>query len=171
MTIQKIYFILCLGVCLWCLGANQPGNAGSVVAAYIMYGFISCPLTPITLEHAAEMTYPIPADNSAALLFTGVNVVFLAVTLGVGPLLAVDPVSLTCSSIKSNAALVILVFALFGGVIGLPMVASLKRAAITVPCSEDADGGMELGGKLDGTGGIGLAVQGEEDLKATGTAF
>ena len=64
MPIQKIYFIVCLGTCLWCLGANQPGNIASVVAAYIMYGFFSSPLTPITLEHAAEMTYPIPADNS-----------------------------------------------------------------------------------------------------------
>ena len=144
--VQKVCFIVCGGMCLWCLGANQPGNAANVVAAYIMYGMISCPLTPIALEYAAEMTYPIPADNSAALLFTGVNYVFLAVTLGVGPLLATDPVSLTCSSITSQAAIVIMVFTIFGAVVALPMKANYRRTAVTVPCSEDETSGLEKGG-------------------------
>jgi hypothetical protein len=147
--IQKVCFVLCGAACLWCVGSNQPGNAANIVIAYIVYGGISCPLTPVTLEYAADMTYPIPADNSAALLFTGVNMVFLAVTLGVGPLLATDEVSLTCSSIVSKTSTVLIVFTCVGSVIALPMRASYKRAAVTIPVSED-DGGVEMGGKMDG---------------------
>ena len=143
--IQKVCFVLCGGACLWCIGSNQPGNAANIVAAYIIYGGISCPLTPVTLEHAAEMTYPIPADNSAALLFTGVNMVFLAVTLGVGPLLMTDEVSLTCSNIISKTSTVLIVFTCVGSVIAIPMRASYKRAAVTIPVAAEEDVGVEGG--------------------------
>ena len=100
---QKVVTFLTATACIWCLGVNTPGDAKLIVAAWIFYGFISGPLTPITLEYAAEITYPIPADNSAALLFIGVNLVFLAVTLGLTPMLTYY-VSATCSSIVSPSS-------------------------------------------------------------------
>jgi len=122
-------------MCLWCLGANvvnkSPGNVYNVVAAYIVYGMIGGPIIPITLEYAAEMTYPIPADNSAALLFVGVNYFALFATLGVGRLLATDPVSRTCSSIASQAAIMLMVFAIFGAVVLLPIKPTYRRATLS----------------------------------------
>jgi FLVCR family feline leukemia virus subgroup C receptor-related protein len=130
-TVQKAWFLVCCGTCLWCLGANRPGNVINVVAAYTMYGILSSPLIPITLEYAAEMTYPVPADNSAALLFTGVNYFSLALTLGVAQLLATDPVSRTCSSIASQAAIMLMVFAIFGAVVLLPMKPTYRRTTMS----------------------------------------
>lgn len=81
------------------------------------------------LELAAELTYPIPADNSAALLFTGVNLLFLFVTLGVTPLLQYD-VSTTCASILQPSSGLMLIFVVIGIFFVLPMTSELKRSSI-----------------------------------------
>ena len=137
-TVQKAWMVACCGACLWCLGANRPGNVYNVVAAYTVYGIISGPLVPITLEYAAEMTYPIPADNSAALLLAGSIYLHLFATLGVGRLLATDPVSRTCSSIASQAAIMLMVFAIFGAAVALLIKPSYRRIAVSEKGGEQA---------------------------------
>ena len=142
--VQKAWFLVCGGVCRWCLGANRPantpGNEANLIAAYIMYGMLSVPLIPITLEYATELTYPIPADNSAALLFTGVLTFNIFATLGVARLLATDPVARSCSSITSKPAIALMVFAVVGAVVALPMKATYRRVA----CSEKGGGDQPL---------------------------
>jgi hypothetical protein len=141
---QKIVTLLTAAGCIWCLGVNEPDQQGLVVAAWIFYGFISGPLTPITLELAAEITYPIPADNSAALLFTGVNLLFLAVTLGVTPLLTYD-VSATCSSILQPSSAILLIFVVLGFFFVLPMTNELKRSTVNMKDVKDDLLVLEMG--------------------------
>lgn len=138
---QKAVTFLTAAGCIWCLGVNTPSNAILIVAAWIFYGFISGPLTPITLEHAAEITYPIPADNSAALLFTGVNLLFLAVTLGVTPMLTYD-VSAYCTNIVNPSSALMLFFVVIGAFIVLPMSDDLNRSAVTADVEKDEDFGF-----------------------------
>ena len=126
---QKFTIFVSAMACIWCLAVNSPGNSGLVIAAWIFYGFITGPLTPITLEHAAEMTWPIPADNSAALLFTGVNLVFLAVTEGVTPLLT-DNVSMNCSSILAPSSILMFWFVLLGAFTVLPLTKQFYRSEL-----------------------------------------
>ena len=132
---QKLWFLLATATCLWCMGVNVPGDIALVICAWISYGFITGPLTPITLEHAAEITYPIPADNSAALLFTGVNMVFLAVVLGVTPLLTHN-VSTTCSSIVTPSSALLFFFIIIGGFVAMPMTAEFRRKAVNEKAEE-----------------------------------
>ena len=138
LQMQKVVTFLTAAGCIWCLGVNTPGNTILIVAAWIFYGFISGPLTPVTLEHAAEITYPIPADNSAALLYTGVNMLFLAVTLGVTPLLTYD-VSTNCSNIVSPSSALMLFFVVIGAFVVLPMSSELKRSEVVAEKNVDFD--------------------------------
>lgn len=48
-SMQKVVTIMTAAACIWCLGVNVPNQQGLVIAAWIFYGFISGPLTPITL--------------------------------------------------------------------------------------------------------------------------
>jgi len=134
--VQKAWFAVCGGMCLWCLATNKPGNAVNIVVAYTIYGIAVGPLVPVTLEYAAEVTYPIPADNSATLLWIALNYFVLFVTLGVAPLLASDPVSLTCSSVTSKTAIVLMAFAVFGAVVAWPMKATYRRMAVSEKAAE-----------------------------------
>lgn len=143
LAMQKVVTVLTAACCIWCLGVNVPEKEQLVVAAWICYGFISGPLTPITLELAAELTYPIPADNSAALLFTGVNLLFLAVTLGVTPLLMYD-VSATCSSILQPSSAILLIFVGIGVFFVLPMTNELNRRSVNM--KDIKDDLLEAGG-------------------------
>jgi len=130
-----------------CLVSNAPGNLIFVIAAWNIFGFFQGPLIPITLEHAAEITYPIPADNSAALLFTGVNAVCLAMTLALTPMLTYS-VSMNCSSIISPAAILVFFIVIIGALLSYPIKADYKR--------------MKVALRLDGTD---LALSDEESPK------
>lgn len=134
---QKAVTVLCCAACIWCLGVNVPGNAVLIIASWIFYGFITGPLIPITLEHAAEITYPVPADNSAALLFTGVNLFFLAIALGVTNLLTFD-VSVNCTSNVSPSSVLMFFAVIIGAAVVLPMSADFKRAAVKQPIVLDS---------------------------------
>ena len=138
--VTQATIILSCAAGIWCLGANKPGNLANVIAAwngrllsfvvvyspYVVFGLFTGPLIPIVLEFATEMTFPIPGDHSAALLFTGVNWVSLALTLGLGPLLN-DPISLNCSNIVNPAFGLNLAFLLAGALVSLLLVKDYRR--------------------------------------------
>lgn len=48
--------------------ALRPLGRTVVIASWSFLGLTLEPLMPLTLEHAAEMTFPVPADSSTALL-------------------------------------------------------------------------------------------------------
>jgi hypothetical protein len=106
-----------------------------------VFGIFTGPLIPIVLEFATEMTYPVPGDHSAALLFTGVNWVSLSLTLGLSPLLN-DPRSAECSDIVNPAFGLCLAFLLFGAFMCIFLVKDYKRleSVTKVTMVNDAEG-------------------------------
>jgi MFS family permease len=120
LTVQKVMLVLTAGTALWCLAVNRPGHFGQLVAPWVLYGLASGPLVPVTLGLAAEITYPIPADNSAALLFTGAITVFFVVTILLTALLRL-PTSQSCSNLVTPASVMLTLLVLVGAGIALPM--------------------------------------------------
>ena len=137
-VMQKGVVVLASAACVWCLGANKPGDQGNVIASWLVFGALSTPLIPITLEHAAEVTYPVPADVSAGLLFFGVNTVCIGLTLGLGDLLARYDVSIACESIVSPASALVFFFVLAGALVALPIRPSYARAKANRQATEVA---------------------------------
>ena len=148
MARTRAYALLQKGVMLGCLLAtvavlavNRPGSPAAVISSWLLLGAGLQPLQPLTLEHAAEMTYPVPADVSSAMLQTGANLVATVQTFVVSPLLNL-PASANCSSVVSPAALFIGAWMLIGALITLPIKAVYARTDAT----DDDDGaGLEDG--------------------------
>ena len=127
LLMQKIILMLTATTALWILAVNQPSHFITLVIPWVAYGLASGPLLPVTLALAAEITYPIPADNSAALLFTGAIVVFFFTTIVLTSLLRMEASS-TCSSLINPASILITLLVLVGAGIALPMtIGKFKR--------------------------------------------
>lgn len=141
-TAQRVVTVAASAACVWCLGANVPGNQANVIASWLVFGALSTPLIPITLEHAAEVTYPVPADVSAAVLFFGVNALCFALTLGLGSLLQTYDVSVNCSSVVSPASGLVFFFVLAGALVALPIRPHYARAAAAA-AAEAAEGAVD----------------------------
>jgi zinc transporter ZupT len=58
------------GAMVFMLASLHPGHDAQVVAAFGLLGFFLIPLLPVNLESAAEATYPVPEDNSAAVVLS-----------------------------------------------------------------------------------------------------
>jgi hypothetical protein len=124
--LYKGFLILTTAMTLWTLGANQPGNVGMVIASWLMMGAMSMPLIPLSFELAAEVTFPIPADNSSALLMFGANTLALILTFALVPAYQLPP-SAECTTPYTVAALIVLIFMLVGTIVGLPIKADYRR--------------------------------------------
>lgn len=118
--IYKIMVLLTSIGCLLVFRVNQPGGPFLVLFCWMLYGITCGPLTPVSLELAAEMTYPIPADNSATLLFTMAVSVYFACAVVLTPLLRLQESS-TCSAFLSPAALTACAISLTAILTALPM--------------------------------------------------
>jgi MFS transporter, FLVCR family, MFS-domain-containing protein 7 len=123
---QKLVTIGSFLAVLFALAVNKPNSEALIYVAWCCCGLMLQPLLPISLEHAAELTYPLSADSSAALLLTSANLFGMALILGLGKLLAL-PVSANCTSVVTPAAGLILAFMLVGVVVTLPIRPVLKR--------------------------------------------
>jgi len=126
MRVQKFVFLATMATAIWCLGVNKPGSIDQVLASWTVFGFFQGPLMPVCLEQAAEIVYPIPANSVAALMFTGLNCVTLALTLGLTPLLLYDD-SANCTSIVTPAAALVFFFAIVGAGIALLVKPEFRR--------------------------------------------
>lgn len=49
-------------------GDNRPNNRAGLLTSWCFLGAVLQPLMPLTLEHAAEISFPCSADSSTALL-------------------------------------------------------------------------------------------------------
>jgi len=125
---QKGFMSAAVGATVMALAANARGSTPFVIAAYCVYGAAVMPIFPISLEHAAEVTYPIPADNAAALLLLAANLTSLALTFILTPLIEL-PAGQACDTLATPAAGVILGFTVVGAAIVLPMRRDYRRAA------------------------------------------
>jgi MFS family permease len=158
--IQKADMLLSAAAAVFALFVNKPDNTALVLIAWCVLGATLMPLLPITLETAAEMTFPIPADTSTAVLLITANLIGTALTFILGPLLAL-PVSANCSSVFTPAAAVILAFMVAGALMVLPVKSVFKRRdadALSLLSKQDGkdDGGsghegvlMEGGGSIN----------------------
>jgi hypothetical protein len=124
--LQKLVLGFCLAATVLVLLVNRPGNAPLVVGAWLLLGAGLQPLLPLTLEHAAEMTFPVPADVSSAVLQTCANVAAMGQTFALTPLL-VSGAAADCSSVVNPASGFVLGFMVLGLAATLPVRKVLKR--------------------------------------------
>lgn len=68
--LQKACVVLAGGAMVFMLASLVPERAPQVVASFGCLGFFLVPLLPVNLESAAEATYPVPEDNSAAVVLS-----------------------------------------------------------------------------------------------------
>ena len=129
-TVFKVLMALTCSGTFLIFGFNQPSNTVLVLLSWVVYGFFSGPLSSIALELAAEMTYPIPADNSAALLFIVATVVYFACAVLLTPLLHL-PESVSCSVTLTHASTFVCAFSFAGVLVALPVRATFNRAEIS----------------------------------------
>lgn len=102
-NLQKGLMAYTLAATAALLAVTRPGISGAVIACWLAFGAGVQPLIPLSFEHAAEITFPTPADVSAAVLMAAANVLGLAATLGVTPLLGL-PDSANCTTSATPAA-------------------------------------------------------------------
>ena len=124
--IYKLLIVSTMMMCMICFSVNKPGGPYLVLMSWMLYGLSTGPLTPVALELAAEMTYPIPADNSATLLFCVAIGVYFLCTVMLTPLLHID-VSVHCYSIVTPASITVILLSIIGTSIAIPMKPLFKR--------------------------------------------
>jgi len=125
---QRIFSYATALTVLMVLGTAVPGATTAVFIAWAALGFSMGPLTPISFEHAAEMTYPLPANSSTSLLNVVSNLVGFIQTVIITPLLAGHD-SASCSTVLTPAAYFTLGCAGVGLVFALLVVKEYKRQA------------------------------------------
>jgi len=93
----------CLASTLFMLGSMQRDGTAQLVAAFGVMGFCLIPLLPVSLENAAECTYPVPEDNSAALLLLAGQLIGIVMIFVMTPLIQMNPTA-DCSTIATPVA-------------------------------------------------------------------
>jgi hypothetical protein len=106
------------------MAANRPGQPGAVLLAWAALGCAQGPLGPVTLEHAAEMTFPMSADSSSAALFIVSNLWSFTQVSVLARLLAA-PQSRECSAAATPAA----AFVAACMALGVALAAGLREAS------------------------------------------
>lgn len=98
--------LICTGIVAICLflAAQRPAQPGLVLAASAILGAVIIPLLPVSLENAAECSFPVPEEVSSGLLivvgnYIGIVLIF-AMTYSIG--------AANCSSVVTPLAGVIL---------------------------------------------------------------
>lgn len=159
--LQRGFTLFALAAGLFVFGGNQPGSSGAVIASWATTGAAVQPLLPISLEHAAEQTFPIPPDSSTAILLSLTNVYYLIITYVMTALLTYD-VSLTCSSIVTPTAgfyIAVLLIALLAVV---PLKADYKRSAVLQSDHVAQEASMKVKALEEGAGDSDASLKGTE---------
>jgi MFS family permease len=97
-----------------------------VIASWLVYGFITTPIISLSLELAAEVTFPVPPENSAAFIFLVLNYGQLVVGLGMTPLLT-QPIATSCSTVFTPTAAIFFFFGLVGFLLTFSLKPEYKR--------------------------------------------
>lgn len=135
------------------LAALRPGNAPALLAASAVLGIAAVPLLPLTLENAAEATFPTPEDASASLLTSAGKVMGVVFVAALQPLVA----SSTCSTVFTPAA---------GVVVGAMAVAAMGLLSFQVDYRRTASERSTSSTFTAGGGGEG---EGEDSEKGGNT--
>lgn len=101
--IMKVGIFTILGAVVFLLAVQRPGQPALLVGAFGVLGACLIPLLPVALENAAECSFPVPEDNSAALLLIGGNMLGLGLTYLMSALVGMPPTT-TCSGVVTPVA-------------------------------------------------------------------
>jgi len=131
------------------LACLSPGvGLARLLPAAAAFGALAVPLQPLTLESAAELTFPLPADASAALLTAGGKLLGAALVGAMQPLLGRGPNG-GCAGLAAPAA--ILVLACLAAAAGaLAMVRPQYRRLAAEAGWEEGRAGGRQGGQPQG---------------------
>jgi hypothetical protein len=146
LALQRQLVIAAAAATVLAMAANQPGNAAALLASWAAMGAAQGPLGPLTLEHAAELTFPMSADSSSAALFICSNLWSFLQVSALSPLLA-RPVSARCESAATPAAA--LVAACMAA--GVALVMLIREESHRAAAEQGAEG-------AGGAGGVGAAA-------------
>jgi FLVCR family MFS transporter 7 len=113
LPLQRRLQALCGAATAVLLVNTRPLAAQQLLLAWAACGAAQGPLGPLTLEHAAQLTYPVPADSSSAALFMASNLASFAQTAAMQVLLA-RPVSALCLSVVTPSAALVMACLLLG---------------------------------------------------------
>jgi hypothetical protein len=103
LSLQRGLALACAAATALLLAATRPLGARGLLAAWALFGAAQGPMGPVTLEHAAELSFPIAPDSSSALLFILSNLASFAQAAALQWLLRAPP-SADCSSPATPAA-------------------------------------------------------------------
>ena len=127
-ALQRAVGIGCLLSTVAVVFYNRPGDPVGVILSWLLRGAFIQPLLPLSLEHAAEVSYPIEADLSSAVLQTCGNLVAIAQTYALSPLLNMSG-SVDCSTVYTPAAAFVLACAAAAALVALPITSDNRRQA------------------------------------------
>lgn len=127
-ALQRRLVFAAAATTLLVMAANRPGQPGAVLLAWGALGCAQGPLGPVTLEHAAEMTFPMSADSSSAALFIASNLwSFMQVSVLARLLMARE--SQDCSAAATPAAAFVAVCMALGVALAAGLREESRRAA------------------------------------------
>jgi FLVCR family MFS transporter 7 len=99
---------------LFMLGSLQPGNPDVAIAAFGVLGLLLIPLLPVSLENAAECTFPVPADTSASFLLGIGQLVGIVAIFALDPLIAL-PATQRCDTVATPSGGLLLALMVVAG--------------------------------------------------------
>ena len=135
------------------LASARPGHVVSLILAFCALGATLQPLNPLSLEHAAEMTFPTSVEVSSTFLYASANAFAAVLVFVLTPLLAL-PVSKQCLRTATPAAAVVCASMTAGLALTLLVKQEYRRQAFeagagaaeegeSVSLREEEDGEME----------------------------
>ena len=113
LPLQRRLQLLCAATTAVLMSNNRPLAQRQLLLSWALCGAAQGPLGPLTLEHAAAMTYPLAADSSSAALFMASNLASFIQTELLQALLR-SPASALCLSTLTPGAVLVTANVLLG---------------------------------------------------------
>lgn len=107
----RIGMVATVAATIFMLSSLRKDADVEVVASFALLGFFLIPLLPLSLENAAECTFPVPEDTSATLLLGLGQITGIALIFALTALLSMDVVQ-SCDTVATASAGLLLGFML-----------------------------------------------------------
>lgn len=109
-TTLKVGFTLCLLAMILFALMLKPSNFYGLMVSFVILGLCILPMLPTVLENCSECTYPINEDLPVGLLFIGGNLLSIAFTFVLQPLVHDKKYTDNPPLLPSNLFLIIILF-------------------------------------------------------------
>lgn len=144
-TTQKLLVCGCAAATVAVLLVNSPNHVALVIAMWCFVGAVLQPLMPVTLEHAAEMTFPMVADSSSTILLVAANLIGCVLTFVLTALVALPSFS-NCDALLNPASGVMMSAMILAAVVTLPVRVDYRRKKAARVRDGDTNGSGALYG-------------------------